>query len=153
MIPAKNTTVPQAVGPMLDQVSTLLKSIPKDRLPALLDETFKALNGTADDLGTLVDSASRLTAELNGVADQSRTLIEDSRPLLDGQLASTDSHPHVGAQPGRRHRATDHQRPADAAPSWPTGPVPPTRRRALLNQIKPTLPVLLANLTTMGQVA
>ncbi len=41
VIPAKNTTVPQAVGPMLDQVNSLLKSIPKERLSDLLDELLQ----------------------------------------------------------------------------------------------------------------
>jgi len=152
VIPAKNTTVPQAVGPMLDQVNTLLKSIPKDRIPALLNETFKALNGTADNLSTLADSASRLTADLNGVAGQSRTLIEDSSPLLDGQLASTDS---IRTWARSLAGVTEQLRTND--PQWrailANGPGAADEASALLNQIKPTLPVLLANLTTVGQVA
>ena len=40
-----NTTIPQQVGPMLDQVSALVDSIPGDRISDLLDETFKAFNG------------------------------------------------------------------------------------------------------------
>jgi ABC-type transporter Mla subunit MlaD len=152
VIPAKNATVPQAVGPMLDQVSTLLQSIPKERIPALLDETFKALNGTADNLSTLADSASRLTADLNGVADQARTLIEDSRPLLDGQLASTDS-----IRTWARSLAGVTEQLTTNDPQWrailANGPGAADEASALLNQIKPTLPVLLANLTTLGQVA
>ena len=53
VIAAKNTTVPQAVGPMLDRVHALLKSIPRERIPDLLNETFKALNGTADNLSAV----------------------------------------------------------------------------------------------------
>ncbi|MGB6888454.1 MAG: MlaD family protein, partial [Mycobacterium sp.] len=45
VITVKDTGVPQAVGPMLDQVSALLQSIPKDKLGKLLDESFKGLNG------------------------------------------------------------------------------------------------------------
>lgn len=152
VIPAKNTTVPQAVGPMLDQVNTLLKSIPKDRIPALLDETFKALNGTADNLSTLADSASRLAADFNGSAGQSRTLIEDGRPLLDGQLASTDAiRTWARSLAGITGQLTTND------PQWrailQNGPGAADEASALLNQVKPTLPVLLANLTTVGQVA
>lgn len=151
VIPAKDTTVPQAVGPMLDQVSALLKSIPKDRIPDLLDESFKALNGTADNLATLADSASRLSADFNKSGDQARTLIEDSRPLLDGQLASTDS-----IRTWARSLAGITGQLVTDDPQWRAilrnGPGAADEASALLNQVKPTLPVLLANLTTLGQV-
>lgn len=92
VIAASNVTVPQAVGPMLDQASELLKkSIPKQRLGDLLDNSYEGLNGSADDLSTLMDSSSRLAADFNGSADRLRTLVDDGRPLLDGQLASTDA--------------------------------------------------------------
>lgn len=51
VIPASSTSIPQAVGPMLDQVSSLMGSIPKDKIGPLLDETFKAFNGTGNDMG------------------------------------------------------------------------------------------------------
>lgn len=45
VIAASDTQVPQQVGPMLDQVSKLVDSIPKDKLSNLLDETFLAFDG------------------------------------------------------------------------------------------------------------
>ncbi len=91
VITAKNTTVPQAVGPMLDQVSVLLDSIPKEKLSQLLDESFKGLNGAGDDLTTLLESTSTVARDFDGVADRARALIDDSRPLLEGQAASADA--------------------------------------------------------------
>lgn len=120
------------------------RSIPKDRIPDLLNETFKALNGTADNLSVLSDSASRLAADFNSTAEQSRTLIEDSRPLLDGQPRVHRLHPDMGPQPGRHHRSAQHERSAVAAP--PARELARGGRRglALANQVKPTLkPVLL----------
>ena len=49
VIAKNNTTIPQEVGPMLDQLSTLVDSIPKDRISELLDESFKAFNGAGPD--------------------------------------------------------------------------------------------------------
>src|SRR5208283_994695 len=46
VIPAANTSIPQAVGPMLDQVSLLIDSVPKSKISGLLDETFRAFNGS-----------------------------------------------------------------------------------------------------------
>ena len=57
---------------MLDQVSALVDSIPKDRISDLLDESFKAFNGAGPDFQSLLDSASKLTGDLNGVSDQTR---------------------------------------------------------------------------------
>jgi virulence factor Mce-like protein len=151
VIPVQNTTVPQAVGPMLDQTNALLKSIPKDRLTALLDNAFKGLNGAGDDLSTLTDSASRLAADFNGTADRARTLVEDSRPLLDGQLASTDA---IRTWARSLAGITDQLNTND--PQWrgilANGPGAADEASALLNQVKPTLPVLLASLTTVGQI-
>ena len=79
MIAEDNTTIPQQVGPMLDKLSTLVESIPKDRISDLLDESFKAFNGAGADFQSLLDSASkhhRMT--LNDVSDQTRALIDDS---------------------------------------------------------------------------
>ena len=54
VIAMRDTTIPQPVGPMLDRVSALIDSIPKDKLNALLDESFKGFNGAGYDLGIAV---------------------------------------------------------------------------------------------------
>ena len=51
VISARDTTIPQPVGPMLDQVNALVQSIPKTKLGQLLDETFQGFNGSGYDLG------------------------------------------------------------------------------------------------------
>jgi phospholipid/cholesterol/gamma-HCH transport system substrate-binding protein len=151
VIPADNTAVPQQVGPMLDQVSALIGSIPKDRLSALLDESAKAFNGAGFDLGSLIDSSSKVAADANRVADRSRTLIDDSGPLLDSQAQTADSirtwaHGLAGFtdqlvtnDPQTRTLLHNGSGAADEA-------------SRLLTQVKPTLPVLLANLISIGQV-
>ncbi len=84
-IPVSDTTIPQQVGPMLDQLSALIDSLPKERIPDLLDETFAAFNGAGPELGSLLDSGSKLSEVGNAVSDQTRTLVDDSQPLLDSQ--------------------------------------------------------------------
>ena len=76
---------------MLDQVSAMINSVPKDKMSGLIDESFKAFNGSGFDLGSLIDSSSKIAGDLNGVADRSSTLIEDTRPLLDSQVQTTDA--------------------------------------------------------------
>jgi virulence factor Mce-like protein len=151
VIPVQDTSIPQQVGPMLDQVNALVKSIPKDRLSDLLDESFQAFNGSGDDFQSLLDSSSKLTNDVNGVSDQTRSLINDSGPLLDSQAETTDSirtwaHSLAGitgevAKDDPQVRAILQRGPGFA-----------NEVSSLLSQIKPTLPVLLANLTTLGQI-
>ena len=76
---------------MLDRVSALIEKIPKDKLNALLDESFKGFNGAGYDLGSLIDSAATISGDLKPVADRTRTLIEDTGPLLDSQAETTDA--------------------------------------------------------------
>ena len=137
---------------MLDQTSALLDSIPKDKLSDLLDESFKAFNGAGYDFGSLFDSSAKLAGDLNGVADRTRTLIEDTAPLLDSQAQTTDAiRTWARSLAGVTGQVVD-RRPAGAHPAATRARAPNEASR-LLDQIKPTLPVLLANLTTVGQIA
>lgn len=151
VIPAKNTSIPQAVGPMLDQVSKLVDSIPGNKLSQLLDESFAAFNGAGYDLQSLLDSSSKLAGDINGVSDQTRSLIDDSGPLLEGQAQSADA-----IKIWSRSLAGVTGQLATNDPQirtiLQTGPDAAQEVSKLLNQVKPTLPVLLANLTTVGQV-
>ena len=152
VIPADVTSIPQAVGPMLDRVTALINSIPENKLSDLLDESFKGFNGAGYDLGSLFDSTSRLAGDLNRVADRSRTLIDDSAPLLDSQAETTDAL-RLWA---RSLAAVSDQVVRDDTPVrtlLEKGPGFAQESTKLLEQLKPTLPVLLANLTTIGQVA
>jgi phospholipid/cholesterol/gamma-HCH transport system substrate-binding protein len=152
VIARADTKLPPGVGPMLDKVSALVGSIPKDRLRDLLDELFTAFNGAGDDLSSLADSSSKLTGDLNSVADRAGRLIDDSRPLVDSQAESTEAI--------RRWTRSLAGVTGQLATNDPqirtllhTGPGAADEVAHLLDKVKPTLPVLLANLTTIGQVA
>jgi phospholipid/cholesterol/gamma-HCH transport system substrate-binding protein len=151
VIAMRDTTIPQAVGPMLDQVSALVGSIPKTKLGQLLDESFQGFNGSGYDLGSLFDSSATVSRDANGVVDRTRTLTEDTGPLLDSQARTTDSIrtwarsfagiSDVLVQDDSRFRTL-----------LQNGPEAANEASRLLEQVKPTLPVLLANLTTIGQI-
>jgi ABC-type transporter Mla subunit MlaD len=151
VIAMRDTTIPQAVGPMLDQVNALVKSLPKNKIGQLLDESFQAFNGAGYDLGSLSDSASRISADSNNIVERTRTLTEDSQPLLNAQAQTTDSirlwaHSLAGISDVL---ANDDSQVRTVLANGP-GALDEASR--LFQQIKPTLPVLLANLTTIGQI-
>jgi phospholipid/cholesterol/gamma-HCH transport system substrate-binding protein len=151
VITLSHTTIPQRAGPMLDQLSALVDSIPKDRLGNLLDETFKGFDGAGYDFGSLLDSSATLTADFNRNADHARKLVDDSVPLLQSQSDSIGAvkvwaHGLAGVT-GQLSRNDPELRTI-----LQTGPGFAQQVSGLLDQIKPTLPVLLANLTTIGQI-
>ena len=98
VIPVTATRIPQPVGPMLDKLSTLLESVPEEKLRTLVDETFTAFDGADYDLGSLLDSSATITGAMDATADQTRTLIDDAQPVLDAQVRSADA-PALGPMP------------------------------------------------------
>ena len=151
VITMDNTTIPQQVGPMLDQVSKLVDSIPGNRMSDLLDESFKGFNGAGDDFQSLLDSSANITDYLNGVSDQTRALIDDSGPLLDSQAETTDAI-RTWARSLAGVTAQVAQNDPQLRAILQRGPGFAQEVSGLLTQIKPTLPMLLANLTTVGQI-
>jgi phospholipid/cholesterol/gamma-HCH transport system substrate-binding protein len=152
VISVADTSIPQPVGPVLDQVSQLVDSIPEGRLSDLLDESYKAFNGTGYDFGSLLDSASTITNDANEVSDQTRALIDDSGPFLDAQAQTTDS---IRTWAASLAGITDQV--ADNDPQFrdilANGPGFAQETSKLLDQLKPTLPIFLANLSSIGQIA
>ena len=151
VIAMNETTLPQPIGPVLDQTNALIKSIPKDKLSTLLDESYKAFNGAGYDFGSLFDSSAKLSGDFNGVADRTRTLTEETGPFLDAQAQTADS-----IRTWARSLAGFTGQLSKNDPQFRTllerGPGAFDEASQLLNQIKPTLPILLANLTTIGQI-
>jgi phospholipid/cholesterol/gamma-HCH transport system substrate-binding protein len=151
VIPMEDTVIPQPVGPMLDRLDALVSSIPQDKFGEFLDESFKAFNGAGYDFGSLLDSSAKLTGDLNGVADQTRTLIDNSAPLLDGQAQSTDAiHTWAHSLAGITEQVRQNDPQVRALLQTGSGAADQVSR--LLDEVKPTLPVLLANLTTISQI-
>jgi virulence factor Mce-like protein len=151
VITVDRATIPQRVGPMLDQLNALVGSVPKTQLNSLLDESFKAFNGAGYDFGSLLDSTSTVTRDLNGVADQTRALIDDAGPLLDGQVQSADSlELWARSLAGITDDIVQHDQQVRSV--LQNGPGFADEVSRLLSEAKPTLPILLANLTSVGQV-
>ncbi len=150
-IPVADTSIPQPVGPMLDQLSALVKSLPKDRIPDLLDETFLALDGAGPDFGSLLDSMATLSEDAGGVSDQMRMLVDDAGPLLESQAETTDAI-RTWARSLSGITGQVVQNDPQIRTLLQNGPGFAQEVSQLLDQVKPTLPILLANLTTVSQL-
>jgi phospholipid/cholesterol/gamma-HCH transport system substrate-binding protein len=151
IITADNTTIPAPIGPVLDKLSRLVGTFPKDRLSDLLDETYKGFNGAGDDFGSFLDSGATLSADLNGVADRTRQLADDTRPLLEGQAGTADSiRTWARSLAGFTGQlAADDPKLRTVLQTFPGFSAEVS---GLLNELKPTLPVLLGNIGTVGEI-
>lgn len=144
-------SIPTPVGPVLERVSRLVETFPTDRLGDLLDESYSGFNGAAYDFGSLIESGASMSADLDGIAEQAATLADDSRPLLEGQAATADSIRTWGrglAGFTTQLRSNDPELRAvmDRFPGFGA------EVTTLLDQIKPTLPLLLGNLGTVSEI-
>lgn len=151
VIAMNQSALPQPIGPVLDQTSALINSIPKGKLSTLLDESFKAFNGAGYDFQTLFDSSAKLSGDFNGISDRTKSLTEDTGPFLDAQAQTADSIRTWARSLAGITGELDKDDP-EFRTLLKNGPGAFNEASRLLDQIKPTLPVLLANLTTIGQI-
>ncbi len=144
--------LPQDVGAMLDQADRLLASVKDTRLQALIDEAFRAFNGAGPDLQRFIDSAALLVQAADENSEQTKILIDQIGPLLETQTRGADD---VRAWTRDLAIVTDQLRQHDPALRGVLRQGPPAIARAteLFAQVQPTLPLVLSNLVSVGQVS
>lgn len=151
VIPVDRTSVPQDVGPMLDQADVLLRSISDTRLETVVDEAFKAFNGTGPELQQLIDSARLFVQEAQANSEQTKILLDQAGPLLDGQVVSSDA---IRSWTSNLATFTDQLRASDPnlRAIIAKGPGAAAETNQLFQNLRPTLPILVANLVSIGEV-
>ncbi len=151
VIPLDRATIPQDVGEMLDQADELLASISDTRLQTVIDEAFTAFNGSGPDLQRLIDSARLFVEEADANSDATKALIDQVGPLLDTQTVSSDA---IRSWTQDLVTFTDQLRASDPSLRSVLEKGPGTAQEAtqLFQDLQPTLPILLRNLVSVGQV-
>lgn len=151
VIEKPDTSVPQPVGPMLDELSALVGTIPEDKLSVLLDELFAGVRGAGPEMESLMNSASTLTGDMNAVGGQTRSLLQDAAPLIESQAQTTDAievwSRSLASVSGQIVTNDPHVRTI-----LQNGPGFANETSALMESVELTLPVLLGNLTSIGQL-
>ncbi|WP_280245840.1 MlaD family protein [Nocardia abscessus] len=152
VIPVERTKLPQDVGALLDQADRLLSSVADTRLRQVIDEAFLAFNGAGPDLQRFIDSASLLVQEAQANAEPTKQLLDQIGPLLDTQTRSDAA---IRSWTADLATVTDQLRGHDPALRGilREGPSAMQRVTNLFDDLRPTLPLLLSNLVSVGQVA
>ncbi|MEU5989813.1 MlaD family protein [Spirillospora sp. NPDC047418] len=150
-IPKERTTLPVSTAELLRNVDSLVGSVNTKDLGVIVDELNKAFSGSAEDLQSILDDTDRLLKTANEAYPDTKRLLDNSVTVLDTQRGQAANIQGFARNLNELTRSLRNDDPAlrktiDAVP----GAVDETHKA--INQLAPTLPVLLANLTTTGQV-
>jgi phospholipid/cholesterol/gamma-HCH transport system substrate-binding protein len=152
VIPVKDTSVPRDINAVIDSVKTGLQAVPRDNLKTVIDESYTAVGGLGPQLSAIVKNATDLSIDARQNLDPMLTLIDNAKPVLDSQTNSSSA-----IQQWASHLATvtaqlkTHDQ-AVAGVIDNGGPALDEARQ-LVERLQPTLPVLMANLVSVSQVA
>lgn len=151
VIPVSQVTVPVDNAQLLGNVNELLQSVPGDRLEVTVDELGKAFAGTSEDLKRLLDSILPLQQTFDENIDPTKQLIDQLEPVLQTQ---SDTDPEIRAFAGNLARFTGQLAQSDPQLRGTLDRTPGVadETRELLTQVDRPLGMLLANLTSVGEV-
>ena len=152
VIAMKDTSVPPSVDSLLDEANRGLQAIPHDALKTAVDESYVAFGGLGPEISRLVKGGSQIAIDARANLDSLTTLIDESAPVLDSQTETADS---IQAWAAHLATITGQLRDNDAAFAGviDNGGAAADEAHQLVERLQPTLPVILANLVTVGKVA
>jgi phospholipid/cholesterol/gamma-HCH transport system substrate-binding protein len=152
VIPVDRTTLPPDINTLLTDTNNGLQAIPHGDLKTVVDESYVALGGLGPELARIVKGTTTLAADAHKNLDALTTVIDKSKPVLDTQTDTSDS---IQAWAANVAEVTGQLRDQDPAFKGvlEKGPAAATEVRALIDRLQPTLPVMLANLVSLEQVA
>jgi phospholipid/cholesterol/gamma-HCH transport system substrate-binding protein len=152
VIPEDHTTVPTDINKVLTDTTRGLAAIPQENLKTVVDEAYIAVGGLGPELRRLVNGSTQLAIDARKNLDPLTTLVDQSKPVLDSQ---TDTAPSIRAWASNLASITGQLQNQDAAVAGilETGPGAADEVRALFDRVRPTLPIVLANLVSLGDVA
>ena len=152
VIPVGKVEVPVDIGRLLDATNRDLMAIPNDNLRTVVDESYKAVGGLGPELSRIFDGSTSLAIEAGKSIDSITALIDQSPPVLESQVQTSDS---IATWANRLAAITGQLKAQDTAFAdlITQGGAGLEEGRALFDRIAPALPVLLANLVSLGQIA
>ena len=152
VIPVGRTATPPDISNLLDATNTALQAIPNDNLRTAVDESYTAIGGLGPDLARFVKGSTQLAIDSQKNLDPLLNVIDNSAPILDSQEQSAEAITQFSRNIATITGELRDQDSAVASTLDNGGPAA-DQVRQLLDRVQPTLPVLLANLVNVGQVA
>lgn len=151
VIAASRASVPPDISSLLDATNRGLQAIPGDNLKTVIDESYTAVGGLGPELSRFVKGSTSLAIDARKNLDELTNVIDNVGPLLDTQSATSDS---VQAWAAHLATITGELKNNDTAVTGilQNGPGAADQARQLLDRLQPTVPIILANLTSIAPV-
>lgn len=151
VISVSRTSVPPDINALLDATNRGLQAIPRDNLKTVIDESSTAVGGLGPEISRIVKGSTQLAIDARTNLDPMTSLIDKSGPLLDSQAETADS---IQAWAAHLADLTGQLKANDSAVAGllENGGQAADAARQLVDRLKPTLPVLLANLVSAEQL-
>jgi phospholipid/cholesterol/gamma-HCH transport system substrate-binding protein len=152
VIPAGRVDVPVDIGHLLDLTNHALQAIPRENLHTVIDETNRAVGGLGPELSRIVDGSTALAIAGGRTVDPLAALIEQSPDVLNSQVQTSDA---IATWADRTAAITAQFKAQDAAlrDLLAQGSSGLAEGRALFDRLAPAVPVLFANLVSLGDIA
>jgi phospholipid/cholesterol/gamma-HCH transport system substrate-binding protein len=152
VIPAGRVQIPVDIGGLLDTTNTALKAIPRDDLKTVVDEAGTAVAGLGPELARIVDGSTSLAIEAGKAKDPLVQLIDQSPPVLNSQAQTADS---IATWAQHMASITGQVAAQDTAVGDLLNEAGPAldEGKAVFDRVAPALPVLLANMVSLGEIA
>jgi phospholipid/cholesterol/gamma-HCH transport system substrate-binding protein len=152
VIPLSRVTVPPDINALLDATNRGLEAIPQDNLKTAIDESYTAFGGLGPDLARFVKGGSQLAIDAHDNLTELTNVIDNVAPVLNTQTDTSDS---VAAWAQHLATITQSLQQNDSAVRGVVrdGGAAAEEVRELLDRLRPTLPIVLANLVSLNQVA
>ncbi|OHV00591.1 MCE family protein [Mycobacterium talmoniae] len=145
------TAIGRDIAELLHQAETLVDSVSNSRLKDLLRETFNAFNGSGPELARLIESSRLLIDEANADSGQTTQLIDQVGPFLDAQIRSGENIKSLADALARVTTEVAHADPQLRSTLQLTPGVTDEANTAF-SGIRPSFPMLAANLANLGRV-
>jgi phospholipid/cholesterol/gamma-HCH transport system substrate-binding protein len=145
------TAIGQDIAALLRQADALVSSVGNSRLQDLLRETFKAFNGSGPELARLISSSRLLVDEANSNYVQTTQLIDQAGPFLDAQIRSGDDIKSLADGLARFTTELAHADP-QVRTLLQNVPGVAAQVNTAFTGIRPSFPVLAANLANAGRI-
>lgn len=144
--------VPPDVNSVLELTNSGLRAIPQENLKTVIDESYLAVGGLGPELRRLVNGSTTLAIDARANLDSLTTVIDQVQPVLDSQ---TDTSGSIQEWAANLANISGQLQREDQSVSGvlASGPGAAEEVRALFDQLQPTLPIVLANLVSVGEVA
>ncbi|TXI48155.1 MAG: MCE family protein [Mycobacterium sp.] len=152
VIPTDRTSIPPDINTLLDETNAGLEAIPRDNLKTVIDEGSAAVGGLGPEIARIVKGSTALAIDAKRNLSGLTNLIDQSKPILDTQIDTSDQIAEWAAHIADITNQVQRQDTAlrgllqDGAAAADEG-------RQLFERLQPTLPILLANLTSVADVA